>query len=233
MGLTVVTANLSSTAYNDGNTSHTITANQTPNVGSSIIISVGLRGTGPTEAAVTSITDNQTGNNFVQIAESNNANQSDQELWWCPALATSSGTYTVTVNISSGCLGWILGLMEVSGGPVADQSGDSPGVIGGTTLTVTAGGANISPNDLVVAALMTTNNNSTLGLATPSSGYSSWYLFDPNQHGSGDAAYKILGGNETSSATWTWTTSTNAFAVIATFSPTALVVLPLLGTILM
>jgi hypothetical protein len=232
MALTVITANLSSVVLNGGTSPQTYTANQTPVVGNSIIVAVGLRSIGGGATVVSSITDNQSGNTFSKIVSNFSANQSDQELWWCPALTSASGTYTLTITLTGNPGGWVIGFMEVSGGPVADQNGGNQG-FGVTTLTATAGGANISPNDLVVGAIILNPSNVTTGLATPASGYTSWYLFDPNGNCSGQGAYKILAGSETSSADWTWTLAENGFATIATFSPTSLIVLPLLGTILM
>jgi hypothetical protein len=170
---------------------------------------------------VTSVTDNQTGNTFSLIQRNNSfdSNHGSVELWGCPSLSSASGTYTVSVAWA-GTQGCKLAILEAAGTTGSlDQVGTNQGSV--TSLTTTAGGANTSANELVIAIIGVCNYNPTAALSNPaSSGYTEWAFDNGNSDTDGtpsDYSYKIVSSIETSSASWSWTGATSAQSIIATF----------------
>jgi hypothetical protein len=123
-----------------------------PGAGSSIIVVSGVYGT----TVNTSVDDNQ-GNSYAQVALSHTTH--DVEVWWCDAIASPSGTFTVTVTNShiNGYAGEIT-IYEVTGLSGNDLSVPNQGESG--QPTVDAGSTNYDEEFEIFAWCDNYNNNS-------------------------------------------------------------------------
>jgi hypothetical protein len=195
-----------------------------PTAGNAVIVAIAITFGSP-PAAVSGVTDNQ-GNTYQPvITKTDNADMHClASLWWCAAVNTPSGTFTVSAAYSGTAAGGncAIGIMEVNGITAVDQAGsanDSAGSI--TTLTATCTGPNTNAGDLVVGGVMTNYYGTPNSITSPpNTGYSSLMVVP-----SGVAltfGYKILSAIETSSVQASWTTAYPACSVVATFSPPAL-----------
>ncbi len=198
-----------------------------PSTGNSVVVAVACRTNFNQYSCA--VTDNQSGNVYTQLAVAQTVSSSGSNtfIFWCPSITSPSGTFTVTAtfSVTSGSgnpSGQAVAIMEVSGlGSSVDQTGSFGASSSATSGSVTAGGANTSSNELVVAACAEGNySGSATNILDPAnSGYTSWALVDTGSLGTGfEASYKIISGPETSSAAWTWTPSTLWSAVIATIA---------------
>lgn len=147
-------------------------------------------------------------------------------------IATASGTFTVTNNISPASF-MVWQPCEFSGLDSTtwlDQTG-SQTAGATTTITVTASGANAQSGDLVVAC-MTWHGAATTNahISTPTGYTQLWVDQDEQNDIAGQCSYKVAGA-ETSSATWTYDLTINSSAVIATYKPatSSSIVFPLVG----
>jgi hypothetical protein len=206
---------LSSSIVNSTTSKTTPAFGSTPIVNNYIVVMASMVQLGGTGTGVTSITDNQGNTYAVDI----NQPRSDSLVWAAIGsgkATTSSGSFTVTAHFLSEA-NQALDLMacEMSS-PAATSQLDKTGhneVNPGTTVTVTASGANGNAND----AVFTVSAGSTPS-ATPTTGYTLAWT-DSTNVGS-NAGYKIVGSIETSAATTSFA-STDQIAVIATYKGTA------------
>lgn len=193
-------------------TSFTLSFGSLPAAGHSAIISVQLNG----NATVSSITDNQSGNSYSRIAGLGVAS-GDNELWWCPVIVGSSGTYTATVNLSASAkyIGSIMEASALSG--IVDQISTATGSPGGASpIGITMGAANVNANDLVIALMSGAYGygSGSLGFQTPpgnngvSGPFTSWSFYDtPNTaQMTVSLGYKLVSAIETSAAQWNFST---------------------------
>jgi hypothetical protein len=175
----------------------------------------------------TSIADNQSGNTYVNIqTQDGGGYPGATAIWWCPAIAAPSGTFTVTGTFGTvtASTEMLVELYEVSGlaGTVDQSISTNDGGTGVKTATSTNSSANTNANDLVMCAIVTGNNGVTGSLSTPTTGYTVLNATDgTSTFGEcANTAYKIVSAIETSSATWSWAAiGSNSFynAVLATF----------------
>lgn len=179
----------------------------TPSVGNAAIISVQLKGSGT--PVVSTLTDNHS-NTYSRIA-SLGFSGGDNELWWCPSIVSSSGTFTVTpvFNVSAA---YVISIMEVAGltGTV-DQMATATGAGGGSSpISITMGAQNTGANALVIALMSGAYGyGGTTGMESPpTSSYTAWSFYDtPNSSQMVVShAYKAVSALETSSAQWTFST---------------------------
>jgi hypothetical protein len=190
----------------------------TPVVGNSVIVSISLKAGGtPT---VSTVTDNYS-NTYTKIISLGFVS-GDTELWWCENIATSGGTFTVTVTPSVSCQ-YVLSLMEVAGLLGIDQTHTATGTAGGSSpITITNGSANSVATDLVVAINQfgigyiagATSTQTPPGNNGVSGAFNVWSFYDTST-GTNNLAqfglssgYKLVSAIETSSAAWTFSVVT-------------------------
>jgi hypothetical protein len=133
----------------------------------------------------------------------------------------ASGTRTVNVTFPNSTRANTL-LSEFSGYATSgakDQVATN-NVASGTSLTVTSGTTTVA-TELVIAAVaqcfVLGNGNNTV--SDPPTGYTSLaVLQDTNTYASFEFAYKEVSSTGTQSATWTWASTGEGIASIATFS---------------
>lgn len=185
----------------------------TPIVGNKIKILMALYANSGASGSLT-VTDNQTSNTYAvdpsaTITSTNTLNRNEIQSGYVVA---SSGTYTLTVSKGGATIyiSWIA--CEVSG-LLPFSSFDKKGTheaLSTNTNTVTASAPNSQANEIVFAIMF--NNGGGLGTSTPD-GYTELFL-DTTVIGA-DAAYKIINGVETSTATWVYQTG-NSLSVLTT-----------------
>jgi hypothetical protein len=220
------------------NTTHTLqwTLSPTPSATNALILPYFYENAANTVIFNGTMTDNQ-GNTYTALTQSSNttgisgAGGISCGLFYCPSIATNGGNYIVTINSGSGTTRVTLGSnhIEVSGlnnSSPLDQTGThNNGGTAANTETVTASGANVLANELVVAVYIGILSQ-FFGPGAPATGYTE-ICNNIIQSNSLDvpmeAAYKIVSGIETSSAVWTVGSSKTALAasLIATFKQAA------------
>lgn len=175
--------------------------------------------------AVTSVADNQ--GNTYNIDKSQLGGNGGTRLGAVIAsakVATSAGTFTLTITYAQGGTYAQFAVLEVAGLNTTtwlDQTGANTSIATTTSLTVTAGGANAGANALVVAAF---GGDSTNGISNPPTGgsgtYTSLYVDQDAAVTGAEGAYKIISTGETSSAVWAFNSSGfGTTGVIATYKP--------------
>lgn len=131
----------------------------------------------------------------------------------------ASGTFTISITAPAGTyMAWTI--LEVSG--LSASALDQVGTLSagsGTSGTVTAAGANGQASELVIACISAAGSNSNESFTDPaSSGYSSLYVENNGTiHATGEGAYKIVSGIETSAASWTWVSNVENVGALATY----------------
>jgi hypothetical protein len=194
-----------------------------PTTGHSVLVELDFSLSGGSNVTISSIADNQgVSNTYTLVKSAFSGFGGSTFLYWCPSIGTTSGTFTITVNITSSTNsnGWNWAIMEASGlAGTVDQTGSNTGNPV-TTLTATAAGANATANELVIGGMIMGNFNNSPALSNPpTTGYTTWFIDQSTingQTGAG-AGYKIVSAGETSAATWSWTGSGHASALVATF----------------
>lgn len=205
-------------SWNGGATTVAVTFSTLPTAGDSAIIVVNIYSPGAT--VVSSIADNQgVGNSYVSVAGVTEPALNQRiEMWWCKTLGATSGTFTATVTLS-GSNNALARAIECSGLTAVDLATTATTGATATTLVATQSGANSNANDFVVAgvALQYTGSGNPL-ISTPTTGYTQ-LSYDSGFTGyvGSEVAYKNVSVIETDSATWTWTGSLNAGAIVASF----------------
>jgi hypothetical protein len=212
-----VVQSASATTSGTNETSLAVSFSTLPTVGNSVIVIWNLQ----TSVALTGVADNQSGNTYSSVAvETSSANNVDSEIWWLPSISGSTGTFTVTGTIGSAHQISIT-IVEVSGLTAVDKTGLQGASNNGTTLTVTASGANTDANDLVITDLSSGYTTTSSGITAPTTGYTSINTLigtNPDYNGVVQSSYKIVSATETSAATWTVTNAFNGAAgTLATF----------------
>lgn len=213
-------------------TTAAITATSTPAVGNSVYLVMTTNGPGSGNN-VASVADNQSGNIWVKcaqnLAQSGFAGSAD--IWYCPTLVNSSGSYIVTATwgTSTGGISGILGFVETSPLVLDIASSVNDGGTAVSTLTATNATANASATDFVLATVFfDTNTAGASGLTTPpgnngvGAAFSSLYFQDQtggNIFDCTSAGYKTETTIVTESATWTETlTTARCVAALASFT---------------
>lgn len=184
-----------------------------PSVNNHIIVMYATQ-TGNSPPELSSVTDNQSNSYNIDVQKTNISAQYVVAALASAIAATSSGTFTVTVHFG-GTLSGVWKACEVSGLATAswlDQTGTTEGT-STTTAIATASGANSQASEIVFALVSNNSANST-----PTTGYTEQ---DKDQTFKFEFAYKVVAGLETSSATWTYASSAQMAAVIATYKATA------------
>ena len=207
--------------------SWTISFTSTPAVGDAVIVSITLKATSGTPT-VSTVVDNQSGNTYQKIASIGTA-AGDNELWWCPTIVGASGTFTITVTPSE-TTNYVTSIMEVNGltGTVDQQQTFT--VSGGTAspITATMTNPNTGVNDLVIAILQgdvgsgtATNFQTPPGNNSVSGAFTVWSYYNTPDTGQFtlSSGYKFVSAIETSTASWTYSTSSGdaRFIILATF----------------
>lgn len=216
----VVVSNPIRTAANASYTfaaSGTLSYSTLPSSGDGVVVAVGLY-LGGSAGSVTSIADNQgVGNTYTKITSSvDSGNQADEEMWWCPSIGATSGTFTITVTLSASEQIFISSL-ELSGITTVDKTGINSAT-SGTSITVTASGANTSATDFVVAVVQPSFGASALSHPPTTTNTDTYTDFAfCNCLLSTDAGYYTASVTETSNASWTWTTSQPNVGLVVTF----------------
>lgn len=197
-----------------------------PGTGHAVIVVVKTFADGAGPVPV-SIADNQSGNTYLNIQSQNGANYAGcTAIWWCPTIASPSGTFTVTPTFGSvpgDAYKALIELYEVSGlaGTVDQSISTNDGGTGVETTTITNSSANTNANDLVMCAIVTGNASFTGTLGTPTTGYTVLNFTDGTTAfgKNGNTAYKIVSSIEASSANWNWSTDSNSYfnAVLVSF----------------
>jgi hypothetical protein len=184
-----------------------------PTAGNGIIFAASL--IGAAAVSITSVADNQgVGNVYTRVKTLGTATVAD--LWWCPSIGATSGTFTITPTTSGSLSGGnqACGGLEFNGYSAVDQTGT--GTAGSNTLTATCSAPNANALDLVVMGGTSNAFNPGTGYP-PTSGYTGWFGNITGSYSSW--GYKILSALETSAGTLTWNTANGGNGVIATFLP--------------
>ena len=205
-----------------GSTSWTYSYASTPSVGNALVVLY----TGECNPSYpTGITDNQSGNTYSALLNTTfTGSGATVSAWWCPSLASASGTFTLTITTVGTANGNPqYAFLEVSGlnGSI-DQSAIQNQASSVSTNVITNGGANTNANDLVLSMNATQYGGvvSQAG-AGPSSGYTQLSSFNPGSGGvSYMSGYKIVSAIETDVATFTWGTATPAIGAIVSLQGT-------------
>lgn len=175
-----------------------------PAVGNHVFVGVSLwrNGIGSLTDAVT---DNQ-GNSYAEDREINGGD--DTASLWSTKVATSSGTYTVTVDPSQTTGNYIAWTAVEFSGVIAtthlDQTGSTTTSSTSTDASVTATGENTTTGGVAIAVATINNDDTDINIGdTPPTGYTNIQV---NENSNGyigySMVYKIYSSTETSSAQW-------------------------------
>lgn len=207
-----------------------ITAGVTPSVGNGCIITISANG----GKGFASLIDNQGGgslNIWTRVAQGLDAsggNSSASEIWYCPAIFSAAGAYTLAATSNApgegATNGW--SFLEVPGRinlDVPSSGGDAAGA--NTNLILTNAQANSLPGGIAVATCNVLSDSASAFQSTPpSAGYVGTVEYYGNLNGvSVSAGYKNLPSIETSLASWFWTTATRCSGALATFKAVPLI----------
>jgi len=161
-------------------------------------------------------------NTYTRIQQVSDTYNYDVELWWCASVAaTGVGTnFTITLptNVPAN-RGLAAFAAEVSGlTGIVDQSATHQVTLG-TSLSVANGAVDIGTKDFVATGISVEYGAS--GLTDPPGGTP---VYTSALSGGGaapyDLGYRINASALTDSANWSWTTSSNAGAVLGSFKST-------------
>jgi len=208
----------------DASSSLSITFATLPTVGNGLIVCINKWG--GFEAALT-CTDNQGGSNtYSSVAvKTNISGNNEARLFLCPAVAASSGTFTITITAASGGPYWVGAAIEVGG-----LSGGSLT----TDQTVTASGNSATPATGTTAALTKTEvfvvaqhavsiAQASITVESVSPAWTQAFEELPFARIAGEANHRILtsASGTTTSGSWTNASSGQWSAVLAAFGTTA------------
>ena len=170
---------------------------------------------------ITGVADNQ-GNVYSKVvsATSGSGSFGEGEIWTCASIGTPTGTFTVTAtNGASNGEPCMLFLLEEDTNRLVDQTGVQSDVAAAAAGTVTASAPNTNAAALVLAAVAIVSYNGPGWSVSDhaSSGYTS-LVADRSDNGRDfEVSYKEVSASETSAASWTWSGTSQWFAVLATF----------------
>jgi hypothetical protein len=169
--------------------------------------------------AISAVTDNQ-GNSYTERVEATGGGEGCASTIYQTRVATSSGTFTFTLDPADTTV-YIAAIgVEFSGldNPSIDKTGTAVSTTGDATVTASA--ANAQNDTLVLAVACLEAPDAAANWTTPTTGYTALYVEqDGATYLSGQGSYKIVSAVETSSATWTHDNDapTDWTAAIATF----------------
>jgi hypothetical protein len=199
-----------------------------PAVGSLILVPIAFyNGSTPTLTALGSVVDNQ-GNGTYSVIEQVAATGENSQAYLAYVKATnSSGTFTITFTFAGGLnplLQFItMGAVSFTGlTGVLDQSNKTANV-NPTTLSLTTG-STATANELVVALLSASANDTTMNLTQNESGYTNLFVEqDAANHQAMLFDYKIVSaiGTQTTNCSHDSATSGNAGIIATFFGPSA------------
>ena len=194
-----------------------------PTVGNHVIVGSGLWTSGT--LGIDAVTDNQS-NSYAENGDPGIGNGT-ATLYSCK-VATSSGTYTLTLDPTSASGNYAAwGAVEVSGLDATthlDQTGEGTGTTTGDVLA-TASGANSTADGIAIAVAAQVASDTDINISdTPPSGYTNIIFYENSSAIIGfSMVYKIYSASETSSAQFVHdNTSQEEWAgVIATYKMAA------------
>lgn len=210
----------SSTIAHGGGANDTITLTSQPTLGNQVIFAFNCPN--QSGAVVASLVDNVSGspNTYSSVKTAQwSTGFADSEIWWCPSVTPGTGTYTLTVNLSSSASGDNFTLIECAGLTGVDQTGSIIGLSTAvSTATATNSGVNTGTTDFVLAAFSFAIGSNP-SLLTPS-GYTNLALNNVSgMPGSISVSYRNDVSAVTDSVTWNWTTADNHWAgALASFT---------------
>lgn len=230
MGSTV-RQKVSNNAWTDPATTIVLSFGSLPLAGSCVIVDFGYNGASGS-SAISSVADNQ-GNIYTQRQTAFDAVASNVAVYSCDAIGTPSGTFTVTITLTSSSLTGQAAILEWTSpaSPCFDKSGGFNSTSAGqTSSAVTASGANtgtVGAPQLVLDVIFDNGGaGSNVGMSDPATGYTTTVYIqqDVDTFGAGGSSYKIVTATETSAASRTWSTASNSIAAaVATFKGTGVV----------
>lgn len=190
-----------------------------PAVGNHVIIGTAIWQSA--DPAMIDCSDNQS-NTYTEDIELEMASRDVGASIYSTKVATSSGTFTVTINPSGAAwVEWIA--FEVSGLDATthlDKTGTNNSATGSANVTASAANSTSSGIAIAVAAVNAADTNIAIN-GTPPTGYTILAFNNNADSTVGYAlAYKIYSSSETSSASFTHDAPTGWVAVIATYKDT-------------
>jgi hypothetical protein len=204
-----------------GATPYSVSFTTLPTIGNRVGIAHMTRSGTGTIFTITGVTDNQGGGNvYTKNVQATDIGGTivDVEVWSCPSVVTSAGTFTITATLSGTPSNNWGGIFEASGVGATDETATANGATTPAAV-VTALSPNLSSTDVVVA-MVGTDFDVAPALSNPATpSYTT--LFNTGSGGpQANCSYKSLAAIETSSAAWTWTTTALAWAAaLVTFKP--------------
>ncbi len=189
-----------------------------PTVGNALLIGIALfQNTGGSD--VTSVTDNQTGNTYVKIAESAETSGEVAMIYACESIASASGTFTLTVNTNSANDYMTVGVAEISGLAAApvDVTDTVTSAVNTTTPSIGPTAATAQADEIAFGVLCCIGANPT-NLSSPA-GYTNVYVQQNTTYQVASIDYEILSATGTLNPTWTAGSGTqNGWSIaLATF----------------
>lgn len=207
--------------------SSTITFEELPQAGSTIIVTISLYnntgGAADRLPASGAVTDNQ-GNTYVRVVAENSAIYTTAYIYAAYNIPAPSGTFTLTLTPTyQSIVDW--NALEVSGlaaSSTVDRTGTAThGCCSDTTTVTNSGGATSQANELAIAVHTITDNPDDIQQVHDSS-WTQFYLDNQSSNVAASHLYKLLTTTQTVSHTWTYDSSNpgagqRASAAIATF----------------
>lgn len=214
---------LSMVQFANQSSASNISFSSLPVVGSVVIVEIVLYGN--QDADIASVTDNQGHGSYNLVKGSLAASNFVRSvIAWVP-VATSSGTFTLTINwgAAGGCYANV-GANSWTG--LAASPGDRSGANGATNTStdasVVATSANSQADELVIAVMTAIHDSANLHITTATTGYTNLFNYQNYDYIAGSADYKIVSASETSQANWSHDATNGGYfdgwsSVIATF----------------
>lgn len=192
-----------------------------PAIGSLLVCQVA--GWKSTNFAVTSVTDNQTGNTWARAIQGPLAGGARPEIWWTKVVG-STGTFTVTVNCTSSTV--VFSVSEVAGfvNPMVDKTATNTQAppttapsTGTTALTLTTDEYLIGGTTADTGAVYTYSARNVAG-SNPSSGWAS-VLNEPDSNAYQACDFVSVVASATGAMGHIWTVDGNSgwISCLATF----------------
>ena len=176
--------------------------------------------------AIAAVTDNQSGNTYVENVETEAAGSADcSATIYSVKVVGSTGTFTLTADPDAASNNYIAWAGVEFSGLNATTHLDRTGVNSSTSsagdATVTASLANTTNNGVALAVASVSNGDTDINIGdTPPAGYTNVIVNEDSETYVGfSLAYKIYSGSETSSAPFTHDNVSQSgwAAVIATY----------------
>lgn len=198
-----------------------------PAVNNHVITASALYDGGPA-AGLSAVTDNQS-NSYSEDGDATGGGGASSATIYSCKVATSSGTYTITVDptTASGLyIAWTaVEFSGLDGTTHKDKTGTNVSSSSTADASVTASVANSTADGVAIAASAISNADSDINIGdTPPSGYTNIQVNeDANSYMGFSSVYKIYSGSETSSAAWSHdnTSQSGWAAAIVTYKAAA------------